>query len=173
MNPDADVTYQTVNLFSSDKCFIYFISDVPHYIRWNQHNTVCTILVKIDVLDTCGAMICSYFGIAFLLFFMKIENTVYTSFQNSILLFITGNGFIFDIMNIQNNQSLEFEWIPMLPPLRSVNDWRFSWLRNVFLKSFQDWLNSVQQCQGNFIKDTGQKVFISWQTYEGLKMSVN
>ena len=32
MNPDTDVTYQTVNLFSSDKCFIYFISDVPHYI---------------------------------------------------------------------------------------------------------------------------------------------
>ena len=30
MNPDADV--KTVNLFSSDKCFIYFISDVPHYI---------------------------------------------------------------------------------------------------------------------------------------------
>ena len=37
MNPDTDVTYQTVNLFSSDKCFIYFISDVPHYIRSNQH----------------------------------------------------------------------------------------------------------------------------------------
>ena len=31
MNPDA-VTYQTVNLFRSDKCFICFISDVPHYI---------------------------------------------------------------------------------------------------------------------------------------------
>ena len=42
-----------------------------------------------------------------LLFFMKIENNVYTSFQNSMLLFI--NGLIFDIMNIQNNQSLEFE----------------------------------------------------------------
>ena len=40
MNPDADDTYQTVNLFSSDKCFIYFISDVQHYIRSNQHNTV-------------------------------------------------------------------------------------------------------------------------------------
>ena len=67
----------------------------------------CTILVKVDVLDICGVMNCSYFGIAFLLFFMKIENTVYTSFQNSTLLFI--NGLIFDIMNIQNNQSLEFE----------------------------------------------------------------
>ena len=142
MNPDADVTYQAVNLFSSDKCFIYFISDVPHYIRWNQHNIVCTILVKVDVLDTCGAMICSYFGIVFSLFLMKIEFTVFTSSQNSTLLFI--NALIFDIMNIQNNQYFELEWIPMLAPLRSVNDWRFSWQRNVFLKSFQDWLISVQ-----------------------------
>ena len=112
-------------------------------VNLNQHNTVCAILVKIDVLDTCGAMICSYFGIIFLLLFKKIENAVYTSFQNSMLLFI--NGLIFDIMNIQNNQSLEFEWVPMLAPfIRSVNDWRFPWLRNVFIKSFQDWLNSVQ-----------------------------
>ena len=153
MNPDADVTYQTVNLFSSDKCFICFISDCPHYIRWNlitilkyehiiaphvsstsiftriaqtccadlnQHNIVCTILVKIDVLNTCGAMICSYFGIVFLLLFKKIENAVYTSFQNSMLLFL--NGLVVDIINIKNNQSLELEWVPMLAPLiRSVN----------------------------------------------------
>ena len=32
MNPDIDATYKTVNIFSSDKCFICFISDVPHYI---------------------------------------------------------------------------------------------------------------------------------------------
>ena len=137
MNPDTDITYQTVNLFSSDKCFIYFISDVQRYIRSNQHNTVqfCKrLMYSIHVLDTCGTMICSYFWIAFLLFFMKIENTVYTSFENSMLLFI--NGLIFDIVNIQNNQSLEFEWVSMLAPfVRSVN---------VFVKSFQDWPNSVQ-----------------------------
>ena len=52
MNPDADITYQAVNLFSSDKCFIYFICDVQHYIRSNQHNTVCTILVEVDFLNT-------------------------------------------------------------------------------------------------------------------------
>ena len=63
--------------------------------------------IKVDILDTCGAMICSYFGIAFLLFFIKIENTVYTSCQNSTLLFI--NGLIFGIMNTQNNQFLEFK----------------------------------------------------------------
>ena len=50
----------------------------------------------------------------------------------------------------------------MLAPLRSVNDQRFSWLRNVFLKLFQDWLNSVEKRQGNFKRDTGQKIFMSW-----------
>ena len=33
----------------------FIISDVPHYIRWNQHNTICIIQVKVDVPDTCGA----------------------------------------------------------------------------------------------------------------------
>ena len=61
----------------------------------------------------------------------------------------------------------------MLAPLRSVIDQRFLWLRNVFLKSFQDWLNSVHQRQGNFTKDADQKMFMSWQTYEGLKISFN
>ena len=41
MNPDTDVTYQTVNLFGSDKCFIYFISDVPH--TFNEISTTLFI----------------------------------------------------------------------------------------------------------------------------------
>ena len=48
----------------------------------------------------------------------------------------------------------------MLTPLRSATDQMFSWLRNVFLKSFRDWLNSVQERQGNVTKDTSQKMFI-------------
>ena len=87
------------------------------------------------------AMISSYFGIAFLLFFIKIWNAVYTSYQKSTALFI--NGFIFDIMNTQNNQSLEFEWKPMLSRIWSVNDQRFSWLCNIFLKLLQDWIGWI------------------------------
>ena len=141
-HPVNIVTYRTVNLFSSDKCFIYFIPDVPHNIWWNRQNTVYKILLKVDILDTCRAII------TFLLFFTIVENVVHTSCQNSMLLFI--NALIFYIMNIQNNQSHEFEWNPMPAPLRSVNDWRYSWLCNVFLKSLQDWLNSVQQRYQNF-----------------------
>ena len=63
--------------------------------------------IKVDILDTYGAIINSYFGNAFLLFFIKIENAVYTFCQKSTVLSI--NGLIFDIMNTQNNQSLEFK----------------------------------------------------------------
>ena len=70
-------------------------------------------------------------------------------------------------------QSLEFERKPMLAPFRSVNDRKFSWLRNAFLNFFHNLLNSVQQHQGNFKKDADQKMFTSWQTYEGMKISVN
>ena len=48
----------------------------------------------------------------------------------------------------------------MLAPLNR----RFSWLQNVFLEPFQGWLNSVQQGQGSFTKDAGQRLLISWQT---------
>ena len=33
MNPDVDVTYKTLNLFSNEKRFIRFIWDVPHLIK--------------------------------------------------------------------------------------------------------------------------------------------
>ena len=73
MNSDTYVTYQTVNLFSSYKCFVCLISNYPHYIWWNRHSTFYAILVKVDILDT---------------FFMKIENVVYRSCQNTMVLFI-------------------------------------------------------------------------------------
>ena len=168
MNPDADVADQSMYLVLTMFYLLHFWCSTLHSMKSAQR---CTILLMVNVIDTCGAIIFSYVGIAFLLFFMKIENTAYTSFQNNMLLLI--NGLIFDIINIQNSHCLEFEWIAMLSPLRSVNDSRFSWLQNAFLKSSQDWLNSVEQCQGNFRKVAGWKIFISSQTYEGLEIGVN
>ena len=111
------------------------------YQNWvrNQHDTVCTTLVKIDVLDTYGVMICSYFGIIFFLLFKKIENAFYTSFKYNILLFI--NGLIFDIMNIQSNQSLVM----------------FSWSLSKI-----GWILFSNANETLATKDAGQKVFILW-----------
>ena len=95
MNLDTDVTYQTVNLLSSGS-ILPLMKSAQHCL-YNSY-------IKVGILDPCGA-ICSCFGIAFLLFFIKIENAAYISCQKSTLLFI--NGLIFDITNTQNNQSLE------------------------------------------------------------------
>ena len=128
---------------------VHFWCSTLHLIKSAQ-NCLYNSGMKVDILDTCGAMICSYFEIAFLLFFRKIENAVYTSCQNSTLLLI--NWLIFNIINTQSH-SLEFEWKPMLAPLRSVNDQRFSSLHNAFLKLFQEWLSSAQKHQGSFERD--------------------
>ena len=48
VNPDVDITYKTINLFSKEKRFIYFISDVPHLVKTarnylsNSGNNRCT-----------------------------------------------------------------------------------------------------------------------------------
>ena len=45
---------------------------------------------------------------------------------------------VFGRLNISNTQSHEFERKPFLAPFTSVNDDRFGWLQNVFLKIFED-----------------------------------
>ena len=134
MNPDADVTYQTVNLFSSDKCFICLHSMKPHYnskvrtyhcstcikyIYLYQNCTDSVVLISKSAQhfmynfgkDRCTRYIWSndmfVLWNRIFLHFKKIENADYTSFKYSILLFI--NRLIFDVMNIQNNQPLEFK----------------------------------------------------------------
>ena len=37
LNADTDVVYRTINFFSEDKCYIYFISDPPHLLD-TAHN---------------------------------------------------------------------------------------------------------------------------------------
>ena len=79
----------------------------------------------------------------------------------------------FDIVNIRNIQSHEFERKPFLAPFTSVNDDRFGWLQNVLLKYFEDWLTSIEQRPGNFSRNARSNMFISWQTFEGLKITVH
>ena len=114
----------------SNDMFILWIQSIRNVIPWNHVSAIS----------------------------IKIENYVYTFYQKSPLLFI--NGLIFDNMNTQINQSLEFEWKPMLASLRSVNDRRFLWLRNVFLQTFQDWLNSVQQTRKRYKRCRPENVHI-------------
>ena len=80
---------------------------------------------------------------------------------------------LFDTMNLRNIESPEFERKPFLAPFTSVNDDRFGWLQNVFLKYFEDWLTSIEQLPGNFSRNARSGLFISCQTFEGLNFTVH
>ena len=86
--------------------------------------------------------------------------------------FVHYNGLIFDIMNTQNNQSLEFEWKPMLEPLRSVNNHGFSWLFIMFSLSYSKigWIPPRKFWNRCWLENDN---IVGQQTYERLKISVN
>ena len=48
----------------------------------------------------------------------------------------------------------------------------FGWLQNVFLK-YEDWLESIEQCSGNFSRNIRSNLCVSWQTFEGLQITVH
>ena len=78
----------------------------------------------------------------------------------------------FDILNIRDVNSHKFDLKPSLVPFSTINDPRFSWLCNIFLQYFEDWLQSIENREGNFSKRAKNKMFISQETYKGLKISV-
>ena len=79
----------------------------------------------------------------------------------------------FDILNIRNTDEHMHKQKPFLVPFTSVDDVRFVWFRDVILKYFEDWLASIKERLGNFSKNTKTNMFISWQTYEGIKITVH
>ena len=58
----------------------------------------------------------------------------------------------FDIMNIRETNSPKFELKPSLPPFSRVDHPRYSWLRNVLLQHFEDWLIFIEQRPGVFLQ---------------------
>ena len=54
-----------------------------------------------------------------------------------------------------------------------MNDPRFLWLTNDFLGFLRDWKDSIASCPGNFSQNARSKMFLSWQTYEGLQITAH
>ena len=79
----------------------------------------------------------------------------------------------FDIMNISNPYESIQKSKPSLATFRSLDDNRLNWLKTEFLPYFEKWLSSINTRPGNNTLNDRSKMFISWQTYEGIKITVN
>ena len=53
-----------------------------------------------------------------------------------------------------------------------MNDVRFAWLDD-FLSYFELWKESIEERPGQFTPNDKSSMFISWQTYEGIQITVN
>ena len=79
----------------------------------------------------------------------------------------------FDCINIRSTSEHLRKRKPNLAPYTSVDDPRFTWLKESFLGYFSTWNAAILSRKGNFTDDEKSKMFVSWQTYEGFQITVN
>ena len=78
----------------------------------------------------------------------------------------------FDCTNVRSLTEHEKKRNPLLKQYSSQDDERFSWLKEVFLNYLETWKQSTMIREGNYTADGRAKMFLSLQTYKGLKISV-
>ncbi len=78
----------------------------------------------------------------------------------------------FDCLNVRSSTEHVRKRNDFLEPYSSSNDKRFDWLQNTFLVYLEEWYTATQHRPGVFSKDDRAKMFISHQTYQGLKITV-
>ena len=77
----------------------------------------------------------------------------------------------FDCLNVHSTSEHLRKLNALLAPYRAVDNEQFNWLQNVFLEYLKNWKRSVDAREG-FSDDKKGRMFLSIQTYHGLKMTV-
>ena len=76
----------------------------------------------------------------------------------------------FDCFNVRSLKEGEYQRKEFLKPYTDVDDQRFQWLEEEFLGYLQSWRDSIDAREGEYDGSARSKMFIAWQTYEGLKL---
>ena len=76
----------------------------------------------------------------------------------------------FDCMNVRNSREAIIKIKPFLKPYESINDERFTWLTDTFLKYFTDGKIYIAARPGEFTDNERANIFLFWQTYEGIQI---
>jgi hypothetical protein len=78
----------------------------------------------------------------------------------------------FDCTNVRSLTEHVKKRNEFIKPYTSADDDRFGWLVDVFLQYLESWKASTREREGDFSDDARGKMFLSMQTYDGLKISV-
>ena len=212
LDGDAEkaVVYRTLNLFSSEKRYIYFFSDAPHLIKtvrnclsnsgsnrctrfmWNNgfyilwshitsfvHRDMDFHLSMLTKLTSDHINLTPFSVMRVRLAAQVLSETVGTVLKSFGPPETEGTGEFclmmdkfFDCLNVRNKEEYKDKRKPFLKPYESVDDIRFAWL-DQFLNYFEQWKQSIEDRPGDFTQNAKSNMFISWQSYEGLQITVN
>ena len=78
----------------------------------------------------------------------------------------------FDCTNVRLRDEHSRKRNDFIKPYTSYDDRRFTWLTDVFLTYLEDWKMSILTRPGEYSANERDKMFLSLQTYNGLKISV-
>ena len=79
----------------------------------------------------------------------------------------------FDFLNVRNKEEQKLKRKSNLRPYSDPDDERFEWMKKDFIEYFESWKASIDNRPGNFTKQARSNMFLAWQTYEGLLITVN
>lgn len=79
----------------------------------------------------------------------------------------------FDCLNVRSTQEHQKKRKPFLAPYISTTDKRFDWLEGEFLKYLKEWKQSTLNRPGNFTANARSRMFLSWQTFEGVQITTH
>ena len=105
----------------------------------------------------------------------SVSNVLYTYYPKETHLaaeFCKNVDKFFDCANTRNQTEGMRKRKEFLQPFTSVKDVRFEWLKD-FLGYFEKWRENIKNRDGNFTASERDRMFIPWQTYQGLKITVH
>ena len=79
----------------------------------------------------------------------------------------------FDCLNACNQYEGNTKKKEYLQPYREIDGARFIWLENEFLPYVDNWKESTENRPGNFSQNARSRMFLPWQTYEGLRITTH
>ena len=79
----------------------------------------------------------------------------------------------FGITNVRSTTEYVRKGNDLIKPFSSCDDAHFAWLTDVFLQYLEDWKRNTSTRPGEHSPDDQGKMFLSSQTYNGLKISVH
>ena len=194
--PGKNVVYRAQNIYAKEKRFIFFFSDVPHLIKTSRHciansgagratrlmwNNGLHILwnhisqLYYDDLD-CGLKLVNKLTSAAQVLSDTVGN-VLNEFGPPEAVgtaqFCRMMDKFFDCLNVSNRKEWQEKQKDFLKPYESVDGVHFEWLDS-FLFYFEQWKESIQnRDDSNYTAHARSNMFISWQTHEGLQITVH